>query len=92
MKSRLCGNSEPKRASGRLSEDCRQPALVDWLLVNAVVSMGRRNTKVKVQLLESQRLKSLTSVESNGTLPWLGFDGSQPTDRFSRGSAVGSGY
>jgi hypothetical protein len=64
----------------------RATLLATQLLINAVtdsdstgplrrvVSMGRRNTKGKFQLLESERLKSLTSVESNGMLPWLGSD------------------
>jgi len=38
------------------------------------VSMGRRNTKLEVYLQESQKLKSFASVESNGTLAWLGSD------------------
>jgi hypothetical protein len=38
------------------------------------VSMGLRNTKLEVYLRESQKLKSFASVESNGTLPWLGSD------------------
>jgi len=46
--------------------------------ITAAVSMGRCNTMLNVLLLESQRLKSLSSVESNGTLPWLGSAGVQP--------------
>jgi hypothetical protein len=36
--------------------------------------MGRRNTKLEVYLQESQKLESFASVESNGTLPWVGSD------------------
>jgi hypothetical protein len=49
-----------------------------------MVSMGRRNTKPEVYLQESQKLNAFTSVESNGTLPWLGLIESSRTVRFSR--------
>jgi hypothetical protein len=48
--------------------------LVATCPVCRVVSMGRRNTKLEVYLRESQKPKSLASVESSGTLPWLGSD------------------
>ena len=52
----------------------RPPAVPDpTCTISAAVSMGRRNTKPEVYLQESQRLNSFTNVESNGTLPWLGF-------------------
>lgn len=37
--------------------------------ISRAVSMRRRNTKPEVCLQESQKLNSLTSSESNGTLP-----------------------
>jgi hypothetical protein len=36
--------------------------------------MGRRNTELEVYLLALHRLKPFASVDSNGTLPWLGSD------------------
>jgi hypothetical protein len=55
-------------------EDILTPPEFLSSLVKAVVSMGRRNTKLEGYLLESQRLKSFMSFESNETLPWLGSD------------------
>ena len=44
------------------------------LLIDVAVSKGRRNTKLEIYLQESQELKSVARLESNGTLPWLGSD------------------
>src|ERR1700730_1509188 len=43
--------------------------LASYFLINAAVSIGRRNTKLEVYLQESQKLKSFASVESNGHYP-----------------------
>jgi len=44
------------------------------LLISWMATMGRRNTKLVVYLLESQSVKSFVSFESDGTLSWLGSD------------------
>src|SRR5271167_3696140 len=59
-------------------------------LVNAVVSMGRRNTKLEPAWHGKQMLKSLAGVRADGMLPWLGFDSVQPNRWLSRGSSVES--
>ena len=58
--------------------------------VRAVVSMGRRNTKLEPAWHGKQMLKSLAGVRADGMLPWLGFDSVQPNRWLSRGSSVES--
>jgi len=43
-------------------------------LINAAVSMNRRNTELEVCLHWCQKLKLFASVESDGIPPWLGSD------------------
>jgi hypothetical protein len=61
--------------SQRICKVCKSNprSISAYRLINAAVSMGRRNTKAEVYLRRSQKLNSFTSPESNGTLPWLGF-------------------
>jgi hypothetical protein len=59
-------------------------------LVNAAVSMGRRNTELEHTLYWKQKLKSLARHRPTGTLPWVGFDRVQPNRWFSRGSIAES--
>ena len=44
----------------------------DQVPINAVVSMGRRNTGPKSNLQVFQRLNSFESADSKKTLPYLG--------------------
>jgi hypothetical protein len=47
---------------------------------NAVISMGRRNTKLEPAWHRKQMPKSLVRVRPSGTLPWLGFAEHSQTD------------
>src|SRR5208337_201180 len=51
---------------------------------------GSTQHELEVYFQESQRLKSFASVDPNGTPPCLGLMEYSRTDRFSRGSIVGS--
>ena len=50
----------------------RRRQLAGQVLINAVVSMGRRNTGPKSNLQVFQRLNSFESADSKKTLPCLG--------------------
>src|SRR5208282_3838000 len=56
----------------------------------AVISMGRRNTKLEPSWHGKQKLNSLARVRPAGTLPWLGFHRVQPNRWFFRASIVES--
>jgi len=50
--------------------------------------MGRRSTKIKGYLLESQKLKSFASFDSSRTPPWLGLNWIQPGRVVRSGDAL----
>src|SRR5208282_5027305 len=58
----------------------------------AVISMGRRNTKLEPSWHGKQKLNSLARVRPAGTLPWLGFHRVQPKKWFFRASNVESAH
>src|SRR5277367_3884207 len=64
------------------------PFWLERVLINAVVSMGRRNTQLEPNLQWKQRLKSLARVRSAGTLLRLGFDQVQRKQMGSSGEAL----
>jgi hypothetical protein len=59
-------------------------------LINAVVSMGRRNTGPKSNLQMFQRLNSFESADSKKTLPCLGLIEYSPKDQVSLKNTIGS--
>jgi hypothetical protein len=65
---------------------------VDQLLINVVISMGRRNTKLESRWHRKQKPKSLARVRPRGTLPYLGFVQAKPNRWSSRGSIAESAH
>ena len=57
--------------------------------MNGVVSMGRRNTRLKSYLQVFQALNSFASVDSKKTLPCLGFIEYSPKQQVSLKSTIG---
>ncbi len=73
-----------------LSRSGRKIHLKSFHLINAVVSMGRRNTRLEHRWHGRQKPKPLTRVRPAGTLPWLSFVQAKPNRWFSRASFVES--
>jgi len=57
-------------------------------MVNAVDSMGRRNTMSKSVCSGLNSQKSFAGLDSNGTPSWLGFDGVRPDRAVLLGEAL----
>ena len=60
-----------------------------WV-INAVVSMGRRNTGPKSNLQLFQRLNSFESADAKKILPCLGLIEYSPKDQISLKNTIGS--
>jgi hypothetical protein len=66
------------------------PAKSPQCLINAVDSMGRRNTGPKSNLLVFQLLNSFESADSKKALPCLGLIEYRPKDQLSLKNTIGS--
>ena len=71
-------------------EGAQDLAKRDQVPINAVVSMGRRNTGPKSNLQVFQRLNSFESADSKKTLPCLGLIEYSPKDQVSLKNTIGS--